>query len=93
MKKQLVPREKLSSGIYSSEQLVRMYLERIESIDKNGAKLNSVIEINPDVIALAKAMDLETKAGKSRGPFGIPILIKDNIDTGIKCKQQLVHWH
>jgi Asp-tRNA(Asn)/Glu-tRNA(Gln) amidotransferase A subunit family amidase len=41
-----------------------------------------------------KAMDLETKAGKSRGPLhGIPILIKDNIDTGIKCKQQLVHWH
>jgi amidase len=80
-------REKLSSGIYSSEQLVRMYLERIESIDKNGAKLNSVIEINPDAIALAKAMDLETKAGKSRGPLhGIPILIKDNIDTGDKMQ-------
>jgi amidase len=52
----------------------------------------SVIEIKCNCIG--KAMDLETKAGKSRGLLhGIPILIKDNIDTGIKCKQQLVHWH
>jgi amidase len=80
-------REKLSSGTYSSEQLVRMYLNRIEAVDKNGAKLNAVIEINPDAIALAKAMDLEMKAGKSRGPLhGIPILIKDNIDTGDKMQ-------
>jgi amidase len=64
-----------------------MYLNRIEAVDKNGAKLNAVIEINPDAIALAKAMDLEMKAGKSRGPLhGIPILIKDNIDTGDKMQ-------
>jgi amidase len=44
-------------------------VERIEAIDKNGAKLNAVIEINPDAIALAKAMDLEMKSGKSRGPL------------------------
>ncbi|MGO4818893.1 amidase [Flavobacterium sp. W22_SRS_FP1] len=80
-------REKLSSGTYSSEQLVRMYLDRIESVDKNGHKLNAVIEINSDAIALAKAMDLEMKSGKSRGPLhGIPILIKDNIDTGDKMQ-------
>ncbi|HEY4619176.1 MAG TPA: amidase [Flavobacterium sp.] len=80
-------REKLSSGKYSSEQLVRMYLERIESIDKNGVKLNAVIEINPDAIALAKMMDSEMKSGESRGPLhGIPILIKDNIDTGDKMQ-------
>jgi amidase len=80
-------REKLSSGTYSSEQLVRMYLDRIGAVDKNGAKLNAVIEINPDAIALAKAMDLESKSGKSRGPLhGIPILIKDNIDTGDKMQ-------
>jgi amidase len=80
-------REKLSSGTYSSEQLVRMYLDRIEAADKNGAKLNAVIEINPDAIELAKAMDLEMKSGKSRGPLhGIPILIKDNIDTGDKMQ-------
>lgn len=80
-------REKLSSSTYSSEQLVRMYLERIESIDENGVKLNAVIEINPDAIALAKIMDSEMKSGKSRGPLhGIPILIKDNIDTGDKMQ-------
>jgi amidase len=62
-------------------------VDRIEAVDKNGAKLNAVIEINPDAIALAKAMDLEMKAGKSRGPLhGIPILIKDNIDTGDKMQ-------
>ncbi|MEZ7498005.1 amidase [Flavobacterium sp. Arc3] len=80
-------REKLSSGKYSSEQLVRMYLERIEAIDKNGHKLNSVIEVNPEAIELAKKMDLEMKSGKSRGLLhGIPILIKDNIDTGDKMQ-------
>ncbi len=80
-------REKLSSGSYSSEQLVRMYLDRIESVDKIGHKLNAVIEINPEAIALAEIMDLEMKSGKSRGPLhGIPILIKDNIDTGDKMQ-------
>jgi amidase len=80
-------REKLSSGKYSSEQIVKMYLDRIEAIDRNGIKLNAVIEVNPDAIALAKTMDLEMKEGKSRGPLhGIPILIKDNIDTGDKMQ-------
>jgi amidase len=80
-------REKLSSGKYSSEQIVKMYLDRIEAMDRNGIKLNAVIEVNPDAIALAKTMDLEMKEGKSRGPLhGIPILIKDNIDTGDKMQ-------
>jgi amidase len=80
-------KEKLSSGKYNSEQLVRMYLGRIEAVDRNGAKLNAVIEINPDAIAIAKMMDVEMKAGKNRGPLhGIPILIKDNIDTGDKMQ-------
>tara|TARA_R110000868_G_scaffold103455_1_gene284844 strand:+ start:1618 stop:3243 length:1626 start_codon:yes stop_codon:yes gene_type:complete len=79
--------EKLSSGKFTSEQLVRMYLERIASIDKKGITLNSVIEINPDAIAIAKELDDELKAGKSRGALhGIPILIKDNIDTGDKMQ-------
>ena len=80
-------RKKLISGEYTSEQLVNLYLKRIENIDKNGAKLNSVIEVNPDAIAIAVAMDKELKAGKSRGPLhGIPILIKDNIDTADKMQ-------
>ena len=80
-------REKLDSGKYSSEQLVQFYLDRIETIDKNGAQLNSVIEVNPDAIAIAISLDKELKDGKSRGPLhGIPILIKDNIDTGDKMQ-------
>lgn len=79
--------EKLASGKYTSEQLVQLYLKRIETVDKNGAQLNSVIEINPDAIAIAVAMDKESKEGKSRGPLhGIPVLIKDNIDTADKMQ-------
>ncbi len=79
--------KKLASGEYTSEQLVQLYLKRIEAVDKNGAKLNSVIEVNPDAIAIAAAMDKELKEGKSRGPLhGIPILIKDNIDTADKMQ-------
>jgi len=80
-------REKLASGKYTSEQLVHLYLKRIEAIDKSGPQLNSVIEINPDAVSIAVEMDKEMKSGKSRGPLhGIPILIKDNIDTGDKMQ-------
>ncbi|MFV8371924.1 amidase [Flavobacterium sp. LB2P74] len=80
-------REKLASGKYTSEQLVQLYLKRINAIDKNGPQLNSVIEINPDAVAIAVVMDKEMKAGKSRGPLhGIPVLIKDNIDTADKMQ-------
>lgn len=77
--------EKMKQGAYTSEQLTQLYLDRINAIDKNGYKLNSVIELNPDAIAIAKQMDGERKAGKLRGPMhGIPVLIKDNIDTADK---------
>src|SRR3970282_1679594 len=80
-------REKLASGKYTSEQLGQLYLKRIETIDATGPQLNSVIEINPDAISIAVKMDKEMKSGKSRGPLhGIPILIKDNIDTGDKMQ-------
>ena len=80
-------REKLTSGKYTSEQLVQLYLQRIEAVDKNGPQLNSVIEINPDAVAIAVALDKELKSGKSRGPLhGIPVLIKDNIDTADKMQ-------
>ena len=77
--------EKMSKGIYSSEQITKMYLQKIEAVDKNGPKLNSVIELNPDALDIAKAMDKERKEGKIRSALhGIPILIKDNIDTADK---------
>ncbi|MFV5696547.1 amidase [Flavobacterium sp. LB3P122] len=80
-------REKLASGKYTSEQLVQLYLRRINAIDKNGPQLNSVIEINPDAVAIAVVMDKEMRAGKIRGPLhGIPVLIKDNIDTADKMQ-------
>jgi amidase len=78
---------KLISGEYTSQQLVELYLKRIKSIDQNGANLNSIIELNPDAIVIAVAMDKELKAGNNRGPLhGIPILIKDNIDTADKMQ-------
>ncbi|MDZ4708689.1 MAG: amidase [Saprospiraceae bacterium] len=77
--------EKMKSGTYTSESITQLYLQRIENIDKKGPALNSVIELNPDALSIAKSMDEERKAGKIRGPLhGIPILIKDNIDTADK---------
>ncbi len=77
--------QKMKAGEYTSASLTKLYLDRIQAIDKQGPKLNSVIEINPDAMNIAEAMDTERKAGKSRGPLhGIPILVKDNIDTGDK---------
>ena len=77
--------DKMGKGAYTSEQITKLYLDRIEAIDKNGPKLNAIIEINPDALNIAKAMDKERKEGKTRGALhGIPILIKDNIDTADK---------
>jgi amidase len=75
----------LSMGRITSVDLVHQYLARIARIDKAGPMLNAVIELNPDAEAIAAALDKERKASGMRGPLhGIPILIKDNIDTGDK---------
>jgi len=77
--------QKMQNGTYTSKSLTEMYLNRIEKIDKTGLALNSVIEINPDALSIAENMDRERKDGKVRGPMhGIPVLIKDNIDTADK---------
>ena len=74
--------DKMEKGTYTSAQITQLYLNRIEAIDKNGPKLNSMIEINPEALSIAKSMDQERKEGKIRGPLhGIPVVIKDNIDT------------
>lgn len=72
----------LASGRWTSRKLAEAYLKRIAEIDHAGPTLRSVIETNPDALKLADELDLEAKAGKRRGPLhGIPILLKDNIDT------------
>jgi amidase len=72
----------LQAGKYSSRELTEKYLGRIAEIDTNGPALNSVIELNPDALADADALDAERKSKGPRGPLhGIPILIKDNIGT------------
>jgi amidase len=71
------------SGQYSSRSLTEKYLQRIAEIDQAGPRVNSVIELNPDALQIAEARDAERKSNQQRGPLhGIPILIKDNIDTG-----------
>jgi amidase len=77
--------EGLGLGRVTSIQLVHQYLDRIAKLDKAGPKLNSIIELNPEAEAIAAALDRERKEKGSRGPLhGIPILIKDNIDTADK---------
>ncbi|HJZ81499.1 MAG TPA: amidase, partial [Pyrinomonadaceae bacterium] len=72
----------MESGKYTAQSLTQKYLDRINDIDKHGPAINSVLEVNPDAPAIAAALDKERKAGKRRGPLhGIPVLIKDNIDT------------
>ena len=75
--------EAMTTGKYTARQLVELYSRRIEAIDRKGPALRAIIEMNPDAIAIAESLDAERKAGNVRGPLhGIPIVIKDNIDTG-----------
>jgi len=73
----------MAEGRATSERIVRDCLARIEAIDRHGPRLHSVIELNPEALAIAKALDGERKAGRLRGPLhGVPVLVKDNIATG-----------
>lgn len=71
-----------TEGTFTVKEVVEEYLKRIKEIDQAGPRLNSVITINPDAIRIAEQLDKELKEGKHRGPMhGIPVLLKDNIDT------------
>lgn len=72
----------LASGALTSEALTEAYLSRIARFDHHGPEYRAILALNPDALAAAHALDAEHKAGKLRGPLhGIPIVIKDNIET------------
>ena len=74
--------EGMKSGKFTARALVEKYSTRIDEIDKRGPAVNAVIELNPEAAAIAEALDQERKGKGPRGPLhGIPVLIKDNIDT------------
>jgi amidase len=75
-------RDGMQSGKFTARTLIEKYSARIDQIDKHGPAINSVLELNPDALAIADTLDQERKAKGPRGPLhGIPVLIKDNIDT------------
>lgn len=80
-------REGLESGRHTAVSLVEAYLRRIEQIDRQGPAVNSVLEVNPDALELARELDRERASGRIRGPIhGLPVMIKDNIDTADKMR-------
>ena len=76
----------LASGRWTSQRLVELYVGRIVEVDRvgiGGTGTNAIAETNPQALEIAEALDRERKAGKVRGPLhGIPVIVKDNIDTG-----------
>ena len=77
----------MASGQLTSVQLTQYYIDRINGLDQNGPGVNSVIELNPDALSIAASLDAMRAKGKVLGPLhGIPVLVKDNIDTGDKMQ-------
>jgi amidase len=77
----------MTSGKLTSVELTKYYIQRILDLDQNGPGVNAVIELNPDALDIAKQMDKLRKQGTVLGPLhGIPVLVKDNVDTGDKMQ-------
>jgi amidase len=75
----------MAAGTRSSKQITEAYLQRIAALDRQGPELRSVLETNPEALEIAEALDAERKAKGPRGPLhGIPVLVKDNVDTNDK---------
>ena len=76
--------QRMQAGQESARSIAQKYLARIDAIDRNGPSLRSVLEVNPDALAIADSLDAERTSGHVRGPLhGVPILLKDNIATEI----------
>lgn len=72
----------MAAGDFTAEEITAAYIERIEKLDQDGPRVNSVLQINPEALEIARALDAEPQAQGPRGPLhGIPILLKDSIDT------------
>jgi amidase len=83
----------MASGATTSRQLVEQFLARIDALDKHGPAINSVIEVNPDALEIAGELDAERARQGPRGPMhGIPVLLKDNIDTGDRMLTTAGSW-
>lgn len=79
--------DELRSAKTTSVEITREFIKRIETLDRKGPHVNSVIQLNPDALKIAAERDQERKAGKARGPLlGIPVLVKDNIDSADKMR-------
>lgn len=77
----------MRNGTLKARKLAELYLARIDQLDKRGPAINAIIELNPDALSIADMLDRERKAGRTRGPMhGIPIVIKDNIDTADRMR-------
>ncbi|MEW5940800.1 MAG: amidase family protein, partial [Chloroflexota bacterium] len=78
---------KMTSGELTARRLAELFLERIDSVDRDGPRLNAIIETNPEALDIASSLDRERVAGHARGPLhGIPLVLKDNIDTADKMQ-------
>ena len=78
-------RKGYSNGEFTVYDVISAYIKRINEIDQSGPKLNSIIEINPDALKIAKQLDVELSSGNIRGKLhGIPVILKDNIDAADK---------
>jgi len=72
----------MEQGEITSKELTMYYLHRIAKYDQDGRKINSMLEINPEAIFIAEALDEERVTRGARGPLhGIPVVLKDNIET------------
>jgi amidase len=79
--------EVMGRGGITARRLTELYLARIDQLDKRGPAINAMIELNPDALSIADSLDRERAAGRTRGPMhGIPIVIKDNIDTADRMR-------
>ena len=77
----------MQSGARTAVAIAQAYLARIDAVDRQGPAINAVIELNPDALAIAEALDRERRDKGSRGPLhGIPVLLKDNIDSADRMR-------